>query len=260
MGLPRPVPEEKETIMAQLIDALLRATKSTAVGFGFAKGTTAARSAKGAALLVTAKSAKEAGDLAKAGGDILIVTPDAARGFKADLPWGVDLRGQEQITNTTLRAWHDQGAGFILMGMKTPARAFASKIEHLDRALDIIPPTDDPLMLKFRALNLLEADVAIFEAQFTAQDLANLTVEQFAQLRAMREALRFPTIIRLREAPAEEDLPLLVKLGAQGIWLLNATADQIAHLREGLERVPREPDDAPLAMMPTSRNAAGGEA
>ncbi len=230
--------------MPKLIDALQRAGKSAAVGFGFNKGTGAASKSKATAIIVSAKTALEAQRMIQAGADVVIVTPEvAAQGFKSEVSWGVDLRGAEKVDVAQLRGAQEGGADFVILSTNAPARALATKVEKLERVIDVIPPTDDPLLLKFRALNLLDADGAIFETRFTAQDLATLRVEQFAQLRALREVLRFPAILTLREMPSEEDLPLLVKLGAQGVWLVDATEEQVNTLREALERVPREHEE-----------------
>ncbi len=72
--------------MPKLIDALQRAGKSAAVGFGFNKGTGAASKSKATAIIVSATTAPAAQRMIQAGADVVIVTPDvAAQGFKSDV-------------------------------------------------------------------------------------------------------------------------------------------------------------------------------
>ncbi len=228
--------------MGKLIETLQRAGKPTSAAIGFTGRSPAAKS-KAAAIAVTATSVDAIPALVKAGADIVCTPPkvDGTSAKEAGAVWGVDLRGSDDVTATTLKELHERGVEFVLMGQATGMRAMSEPIEGLERVLIVAPPAaDDPLRMAYRALNLAEVDAAVLDLGIMARDLATMTVERFAQTRALFETLRFPMLVTIADPPASEDVATLARLGAQGVWLATATPDVVTRLREDLERVPRE--------------------
>jgi hypothetical protein len=78
-----------------------------------------------------------------------------------------------------------------------------------------------------------------------ARELAEMTVPRFTQLRTLFEYLRFPRIVTIRDVPEAPDVRTLTKLGAQGVWLQQATPDAVGRLRDALEKMPREKGETP---------------
>ncbi|MBA3826801.1 MAG: hypothetical protein H0X24_23265 [Ktedonobacterales bacterium] len=232
--------------MGKLIDTLQRAGRSTGGAIGFL-GQGGGPKAKAAAILVTASDVKSIAALVAAGADAVILPAgaDLAGTKDAGVAVGVDARQAPTFTGDALKALHEQGADFVLLAANAPVRALTEEIEHFDRALLVAPPTDDPLLIAFRALNVLDVEVGVLDLQLRAKDLTSLTVQEYARLRLLSESLRFPVIVTLAEMPAPDDVRTLARLGAQGVWLADATPATITTLREELERVPREKTPVP---------------
>jgi len=233
--------------MGKLIDTLHRAGKSTTPSIGFVGRSQSAAKTKAAAIVVEVDASEQAiQDAVKAGADVLILPPHATytAAEASGVAWGVKVTDAETITHADLKALHEKGANFVILPQTTPMRAINESVDHLERVLQVSPPTDDPLLVQFRTLNLIDIDVAVLDLRLTPKDLATLTIESFAKLRVLSETLRFPVIVTVQDIPTAEDVHTLVKLGAQGIWLTNATTPAIAQLRESLENVPREKDGA----------------
>lgn len=225
--------------MGKLVDTLVRAGKATAPSIGFVGRSVAAGKPKAAAILVEGRG-ETADALIKAGADAIIVPPetDVAALKEANVAWGFATTAQ--TTAETLKGFHEKGADFALLPLATPTRVALTPIEHFERVLIVPPPENDPLLLAFRAYNVLEADIALLDVRLSARDLASLTLESYTKLRQLTEILRFPTIISLQDVPAKDDMITLARLGAQGVLLEKATPETVAALREGLESVPRE--------------------
>jgi hypothetical protein len=225
--------------MGTLTEILMHSGRASGVPIGF-MGSAKAAKPKAAAVLAAATSAAEATALIEAGADALVLPPDVELASGTETAWGIDARAATGLTVDTLRAWHERGAAFVVLPADVSLRALNDTVERFDRALIVAPPQDDPLLMTFRALNVLDVDVAVLDLRVTAKDLAAMTVPEYTRTRFLSEALRFPVIITVQDVPATEDMRTLARLGAQGLWLLDATPDTVKHLREELENVPRE--------------------
>ncbi len=229
--------------MGKLIETLQRAGRSAGGAIGFVGKAANGPKPKAAAIIVTAATVGAVEELVKAGADAVVLPADTDLTMKtAEVAWGLDARGAKSLSVDDLKKLHERGADFVLVGATTPIRALTEDVEHLDRALVVAPPENDPMLLGFRALNVVDVEVGVLDLQLKAKDLAALTVQSFAQTRLLSEYLRFPVVITLAEMPAAEDVRTLARLGAQAIWLTNATATDVTKLREELERIPREKD------------------
>ena len=230
--------------MGKLTEILQKAGRSYGGSIGFSGKSANAPKPKAAAIIVSATDIDGVAALVKAGADAVLLSADAdmTATKTPEVAWGVDARSAKTLAVADLKSLHERGADFVLVGTHTPMRALTSEVEHLDRVLFIAPPENDPLLMAFRSLNVVDVEVGVLDLQFKAKELANLTVEKFAQTRLLTEYLRFPVIVTLHEMPADDDVATLARLGIHGIWLTNATPEAVTQLREALERVPREKD------------------
>lgn len=246
--------------MSKLTEILHRAGRASGGAIGFFGHTSNAPKAKAAAIIVAAADGSEAAALVKAGADAVILPLGTVPGeaLPAEAAWGSDARGAKVLSEDDLKALHEKGADFVLLPGTATVRALSADIDQFDRALVVPPPEDDPLLIGFRALNVLEVNVAVLDLALQAKDLAPLTIQDFARLRLLSESLRFPVIVTLAEVPAEADVRTVARLGAQGIWLTHATPADVTALREALERVPREKEPVPGIAGLTGTSGSGG--
>ncbi len=225
--------------MGTLTEILMHSGRASAVPIGFMGGAKTPKP-KAAAVIASAASAADATALLEAGADAVLLPPDVELAANADAAWGIDARATAGLTVDTLRAWHARGAAFVVLPPDVSLRALNDSVERFDRALIVPPPENDPQLMAFRALNVLDVDVAVLDLRLTTNDLATMTVPEYTRARFLSETLRFPVIITVQRVPATEDVRTLARLGAQGVWLLDATPGAVKQLREELERVPRE--------------------
>src|SRR5450631_66986 len=170
--------------MGKLVDTLQRAGKMTGTGIGFMGRAQPTGKPKAAAIVITASADADVAALVKAGADVVVIAAgnktDAVKA--AEVTWGIDARQNEKVAVAALRAWHEDGADFVLLPANVAMRTLSEPVEHLERALTVTPPQDDPLFIAFRALNLLDVDVAVLDLHLGAKDLAAMQVPDFTRL------------------------------------------------------------------------------
>ncbi len=246
--------------MGKLVEKLQQVGQSSGGGMGFFGSSRApARLARPAAVLVSLGMGDAAGVEAagKNGADAVIVTgwkPGASLdGIQAaaapnGLAWGVEY-ATGRAADDTLATLRDAGASFAVVDGTAPAGLLVEEVERFDLAVGIVPPRDDLGLLMLRAESLLPVRVALVKAGFSDDDLARLTVSEFARLRLVFEGLRFPALVTLTEAPATAHVRTLVRMGAAGIVLpgegvsAQVLGAQVKELREELEKTPARGED-----------------
>lgn len=242
--------------MGKLIEKLHAVTQASSGGMGFfARPQAPAHKARPAAVLV----AGGAGDLAalkaaaESGADGVIVTgwragaiapAGLAEALKAhEGVWGVELEAESG--GDALKAAHEQGAAFAILGAQAPAGAlFFEEIEKFDRVITVEPPRDDLALLTLRAVNLLPAQAALVRADFTPSGLGKLNISDFTRLQLLWESLRFPSLVTVQGMPDTAALRLLVQLGADALVVsaaggtAQALGEQVKALLTALENTP----------------------
>ena len=253
--------------MGKLVEKLQQVSQATGNGFGFlGRSQSAGRKPRPAAVFVTL----DAGDVAaaeaavKAGADGVIIsgwTPgaDLAK-VKAVLATGSTLlgvayAGKHADADGALKAALEAGAAFALAGAEAPAALLFDEIEQLDVVVTGEAPRDDLGRVLLRAENLLPAQAAVIQLPEGTAALDRLTVSEFARLRLVFEAIRFPALVDVTgELPAAA-VKALVRLGADGLILAGAgsKADtlgkQVQALCAALEAIPvRESNRSSVAI------------
>ncbi len=246
--------------MGKLVEKLHQVGQASGGGFGFLHSRTPERAPRPAAVLVSlgAKEVASAEAAAKNGVDAVIVTgwkPGSdVSAIKAAVEsngavWGIEYGGEGKATGDVLKSAQDAGASFAIIGREAPAGLLFEELEQFDLGIAAEVPQDDLGLVLLRAENLLPAQVALVQTQLTNGDLQRLKVNDFARLRLACEALRFPTLILVGEAPEDANVRLLVRLGVSGIVLPGAgmgaetLGAQVKALRQALEKIPARTED-----------------
>ena len=246
--------------MGKLVEKLQQVSQTTEGGFGFLRSRAAERAPRPAAVLVSLGARDVAGVEAavKNGVDGVIVndwTPgvdlSAIKNAVASnsAVWGVAYSGKGDVPADALASLQASGASFAIIGSTAPARLLFAEVEQLDLAIEAEVPQDDLSLLLQRGQNLLPARVALVQSGLSNADLDRLTVNEFARLRLANEALRFPKLIAVNDAPQGANVRLLVRLGVSGIVLrgagvsAEALGTQVKELRETLEKIPARDED-----------------
>lgn len=246
--------------MGKLVEKLNSVGQSSGGGMGFfGRARVAARAARSTAIIVSvgATDTAAATGAVKSGADALIVTgwkpgtdTSAIRGALdgSDAIWGVEV-ADAAVADNALQSAQEAGAAFAILGPTAPARLLLDDIEKFDLVVTVDPPQDDLSLLILRGENLLPAHAALLRTRFTNADVSGLTVPDFARLRLVFEALRFPVLATLQEAPAEANVRTLARMGCDGLVIsgvgveASRLAKQVQELRETLEKIPARPED-----------------
>jgi len=250
--------------MGKLVEKLQQVSQgSSSVGFlGPRKPTQAPRPA---ALLVSlgADEGTTAEAAAKNGADVLIVTDWQPGGDLSKVQsalaasgaiWGVEYAAARS-SDGALKLAQEAGASFAVIGQSASAHMLFEELETFDLVVEVPIPKDDLGLLLLRMENLLPAQVALLRTRLASADLASMTVADYARLRLVSEALRFPVLLTLAEVPEMAHVRTLVRLGVSGLVLpgTGLTAErlgtQVKSLREQLEKTPaRDEDRSPVAI------------
>lgn len=249
--------------MGKLVDKLHSVGQAGGSGFGFLGGRTPARKPRPAALLVRLDAADTAvAEAALTGGaDGLILanwTPTTGLGqMKALLTgssakeavWGVDPGVVAGVQKAQLQELADAGAGFVVLDSSASARLLFAEIDKLDLVGAVEIPSSELGLLLVRGQSLLPVQAGLLQPEMGVGELARLSVTEFARLRLVVESLRFPMLLALNAAPADEDVPTLVHLGIDGLVLPGQATNpqqlgaQVKALREALEKTPTPKED-----------------
>ena len=242
--------------MGKLVEKLQQVRQSSVSGIGFFGRSQSSGSKARAAAIVVSLGAKESASAAaaiKAGADALLVTDwtpksdlsaftAATKGTSALL--GVWLAEGESGGYGTLKQAHEAGATFAVVGSDASAHMLFEELDHFDRVVTLDVPHDDLGLLLVRMQNLAPAQAALLRVGLTAAAIAKMTISDYTRFKLVIESLRFPALVTLDGAPETHSVPVLARLGIDGLVLPGAgvAADtlsaQVTALREELERTP----------------------
>jgi hypothetical protein len=236
--------------MGKLLEKLDKVSQTSNAGMGFLGGRTSGHAPRPIGLLVSVKvtDVSAASAAVKNGADGVIALGWKFGASLADLKtaagdaaFGVALPADAGAG--ALKDAQDAGAEFVLAPSALRARALLDEAEKLDVVLELDLPRDDMAMLLLRGQSLAPAQLGLLNTGLGANEIARMSIVDFARMRLVAESLRFPLLISLKEAIAAEDAVTLTRLGFAGVVLASqGTAEQVGtqiqSLREALEQVP----------------------
>ena len=256
--------------MGKLVEKFQQVRQSSGSGIGFfGRSHTAGPKARAAAIIVSLGANESAAAQAaiKAGADALLVTgwtPKSDLGAFTEATTGKESGGAllgvwlaegESGGYGTLKQAQQAGASFAIVGPDASAHMLFEDLDHFDRVLTLEVPQDDLGLLLVRTKNLAPAQVALLRIGLTATAIAKMTISEYTRLKLVVESLRFPTLVTLDGAPESHSVPVLARLGFDGLVLPGAgvTADtlgaQVTALREELERTPVSHEGSESALL-----------
>jgi hypothetical protein len=236
--------------MGKLLEKLDKVSQTSNAGIGFLGGRPSGHAPRPIGLLVSVQVSDVAAASAavKNGADGVLALGWKSGASLADLKaaageaaLGVELPADAGAG--ALKEAQEAGAEFVLAPSTLRARALLDEVDKLDVILALDLPRDDMAMLLLRGQSLAPAQLGLLRADLGANEIAHMSIADFARMRLIVESLRFPLFISLKEAIAAEDAVTLTRLGFAGIALAShGTAEQVGtqiqSLREALEQVP----------------------
>jgi hypothetical protein len=161
----------------------------------------------------------------------------------------VEYAPEGRSAEGALKRAKDSGASFVVLAPSAPAVTLFEETDGFDVVAQVELPRDDLGLALVRAENLLPLQGVMLSARISSADVARMTVAEYARLRLACEALRFPVLLPLADAPQDALVKPLVRLGIGGLVLQGAgvapdtIGTQVRALREQLERTPLRDDD-----------------
>lgn len=260
--------------MVKLQDLFTQARRTqSGGGMGFRGKSREESKAHAAALIVAFSQVNSGGAEAalKAGADGLLYTWDgestlqelkqeieSAKAVKDQTVSGLYITGGwEDLTRESFDKITETGFNYIILPFNAPARLLTQEDKDLERIVTV-PMRKGELYPAFvRNLNAFE-NISAVELDFDLDKrLGDLSIEEALNYRAVREALRQPALIKVKQGLAETEAYALRAIGIQGLILTVSdhsatTVQHIKDLRELLEKIHKEEKDneGPLRIKP----------
>jgi len=236
--------------MSKFAEKLQRIYRGSAPALGFRKSDEAETPPLLIISSLTKTSAGEAGALAAAGVDAIIV---GAKGFSAkscgelnkaigDVPLGLFLDSSEK--EAIAKSIH-LGCDFVVFGLKTPVESVNK--DGLGKVLKIEPSLEPGLV---RAINELPLEI---DAVLISGDEPAITIERLLIYQRFTDLLNKPVLVSLSSILTPDELNSLFKTGINGLVLPETlSAEAFANLRKsaaGLSRAAKRKTKA-TAILP----------
>lgn len=175
---------------------------------------------------------------------------EAARSGEEKVLCGLNITGGwESLTRETFEHLKELEVGYVILPLNAPARLLALQVKDLELVVAVPMRTDDMYPIFIRNLTVFEGLAAVRLDFGLQHGISDLSIEDVLQYRAVREAVRFPSMLNIDSAISEADAYTLLTLGAQAVIIEAAkTGDTIKQnvqqLRELLEKVYHEEKDS----------------
>jgi len=204
----------------------------------FDAGTAESAVKAGADGLLFAWDGKDASSL-----DTLQKAIEAARSGNENVICGLQITaGWDNLERENVEHLKEQGVNFAVLPLQAPARLLALKIKDLELVVSVPMREGDMYPIFIRNLTAFDTIAAVLLDFWLAGEISTMSIEDVLHYRAVREAVRYPALLNVRENISEDDAFTLTTLGVQAVILTtSATGDkmsqQIQSLREVLEKV-----------------------
>ena len=244
--------------LQDLFTQVRRAQSSSGIGF---VGKNKSLSKPRAAALLVALNDFDAGvaeSAVKAGADGLLFawdgkdassletlqkTIEAAQSGNENLISGLQITGGwDKLERENVEHLKELGVNFVVIPLQAPARLLALKIKDLELAVSIPMREGDMYPIFIRNLTAFDNIAAVLLDFSLAGKVSAMSIEDVLHYRAVREAVRYPALLNVRENISEDDAFTLTTLGMQAVILTTSATgtklnQQISSLREVLEKV-----------------------
>jgi hypothetical protein len=175
---------------------------------------------------------------------------EAARSGEDKLVCGLDITGGwETLTRETFEGLKEREINYVMLPLNAPARLLALQVKDLELVVSVPMRAGDMYPLFIRNLTAFEGLAAV-RLEFGIQhDISGLSIEDVLQYRAVREAVRFPSMLNIESDISEADAYTLLTLGAQAVIIdagktSDETKQSVQQVRELLEKVYHEEKDS----------------
>jgi len=170
-------------------------------------------------------------------------TIEAAQSGNENLLCGLQITGGwDKLERENVEHLKELGLNFVVIPLQAPARLLALKIKDLELIVSVPMREGDMYPIFIRNLTAFDNIAAVLLDFWLAGQVSTMSIEDVLHYRAVREAVRYPALINVRENVSEDDAFTLMTLGVQAVILTTSgsgtkMSQQISSLREVLEKV-----------------------
>jgi len=162
---------------------------------------------------------------------------------------GLHITGNWQsVTHETIEHLKDQGINYVIFPLQAPARLLSLHDKELDLVVTVPMREGDMYPIFIRNLTTFDTIMAVQLDFGLSNDIGKMTIEDILQYRSVREAVRFPALLNIKEDLSEADAYTLTTLGVQAVVLEASETDEktkqnIKKVRALLEKVHQDDKD-----------------
>lgn len=152
---------------------------------------------------------------------------EAARSGEEKVVCGLDITsGWDTLTRETFEHLKELEINYVILPLNAPARLLALQVKDLELVVSVPMRAGEMYPLFIRNLTAFEG-LASVRLEFGIQhDIGALSIEDILQFRAVREAVRFPSMLNIDSSISEADAYTLLTLGVQALIIAaNKTSD-----------------------------------
>ncbi len=175
---------------------------------------------------------------------------DSARASNENLVTGLRiLSGWENLDHDSLTQLHEQGIQYVVLPLDAPARLLALETKDIEIVVTVPMHSGDMYPMFIRNLTAFDNVAGVLLDFGFTNNIGSLSIEDILQYRAVREAVRFPALLPVKEDLSEAEAYTAMTLGIQALVvsvnsLNETTRSQIRALRELQEKIHQEEKDA----------------
>ena len=182
--------------------------------------------------------------------ETLSKTIEAAQTGNENLICGLNITGGwDKLERENVEHFKELGLNFVVIPLQAPARLLALKIKDLELAVSVPMREGDMYPIFIRNLTAFDNIAAVQLDFWLAGEVSSMSIEDVLHYRAVREAVRYPALLNVRENMTEDDAFTFMTLGVQAVILTPSgtstkMSQQIQSLREVLEKVHQDEKEA----------------
>ncbi|HTI15559.1 MAG TPA: hypothetical protein VL461_13505 [Dictyobacter sp.] len=167
----------------------------------------------------------------------------AAQASKEDTVTGLHITaGWDKLDQDTFKQLKEAGVQYVILPFNAPARLLTVESKDLEKVVTVPMQKGETYPLYIHNLTAFDG-IAAAMLDFQLPDaIGTMSIEEVLDYRAVREAVRFPSMIHVKNTVSEADIYTIRTLDVQALVLTadnvtETTKKHIKNLRELLEKV-----------------------
>ncbi len=178
--------------------------------------------------------------------DALKQAIDAARSGEEKTVCGLEITsGWDDLTRESFEHLKEIGVNYVILPLEAPARLLALQVQDLELVVSVPMHEGELYPIFIRNLTAFEGLAAVRLNFGLGRGISELSIEDILRYRAVREAVRFPSLLSVESGITEADAYTLLTLGVHAVIIAagrsnDATKKEIHHVRDLMEKVYHE--------------------